>query len=62
MILTRSEAAVQMNRLVDSATRALEEAAALGQTWGIPFQYDLSGTVDEPQWEPSDDYWSSSSC
>lgn len=60
-IYSRETAIAEMNRLVNSAQADLERAAALGHKWDVPFEYNLTGAVDEPTWESSD-YWDSSSC
>lgn len=58
-IYTREQAVAAMNTLVNGAQASLEEAAAIGSRWGIPFEYNLTGAVDEPQWENSDSWYDS---
>lgn len=59
MAFTRQQAIDEMNALVNKAQQLLEEAAALGNRWDVPFEYNLNGSVDEPSWDQSD--WQSSS-
>ncbi|MNF29675.1 hypothetical protein D3C85_566380 [compost metagenome] len=64
--MTRVQAVAEIEALVAQATRVLVEAATIAREHDIPFEYDLTGNIDDPadSWSDSgcSDYWESSSC
>ena len=61
--MNRYDAVAKIEGLVIEAQAKLKQAYLLADEWGIPFEHDLTAKVDEaPRWEPSENYWESSSC